>query len=547
MRTGVDKMLPPGISRIVMPLISAIMVLVLVGPLPVQAAPPPPIDLILGGTGATTLNFTNIKPGDNGNMTITLHNAGTLDGQVTVWVSNLVNIRGPVPDPKFASLPGELADYLLLNASSRGLAANIALPAKIINFPQTVSGPYYVRINPLRAGETINITWKWELPYQTGNNVQGRGASFKINYMLEELPPPEEEEVIISPPVTPPVTPPAPTPQPPAPTPPVTPPVTPPAPTPQPPAPTPPVTPPVTTGVVLEGITGTVMIDADGLVQETAVLKDKTGNFVLNIDKGTRITGPDGEVLDRLELIVTGERVNVLENMVVLSPAYKLTAYRKGVALSRINFNPYVTIAISYDTQSLPENALTPFMVNFTQNSSLVRLDSPPGSTFESGKIPALVTHASFFAVVAELVPSPPPLPPHFRASNLIISPEQTRPGLTVSISLDITNDGAVGGSYELYLVIDGVVRAIKQMTIEPNSVSTVMFEVSDLAVGTHQVKVAGLTGEFRIIAATVVTPPGTPIDWSLLDLSVAAMIAAAVLATYLVIRKLRQAEHSTI
>ena len=147
---------------------------------------------------------------------------------------------------------------------------------------------------------------------------------------------------------------------------------------------------------------------------------------------------------------------------------------------------------------------------------------------------------------MAERVPPPPPLPPHFRASNLIISPEQTRPGLTVSISLDITNDGAVGGSYELYLVIDGVVRAIKEISIEPNSVVTVIFEVSDLAIGRHQVKVAGLTGEFRITGTTV-SPLGTTFDWSLLDWSVAAMVAAGLLATYLVIRRLRQTEHSTI
>ena len=180
--------------------------LVLASYVPVQAAPPPPIDLILGGEGATAWNFANIKPGDYGTKTVSLRNAGTLDGVITIWISNLVNTRISGADPKYAGLTGELADYLRLNASSRGLEANIALPAPVANYPRTSTGPYYVRVNPLRAGETINLTWRWELPVQTGNNVQGKGTSFMLNYMIEELPPappPAEDEPMNPAPPTP--------------------------------------------------------------------------------------------------------------------------------------------------------------------------------------------------------------------------------------------------------------------------------------------------------------------------------------------------------
>ena len=548
-------MLSIGKAKVVISLIAGIG-LVLTSYLPVQAAPPPPVDLILGGEGATPWSFTNIKPGDSGTKTVTLHNAGTSDGLITIWISNLVNIRISGVDPKYAGLPGELADYLRLNASSRGLEANVALPALVKNFPQTSSGPSYVRVNPLRAGETLNLTWTWELPAQTGNNVQGKGTSFNLNYMLEELPPPEEppaENEIIIPPAAPATTPtpaPAPTPAPvpaPAPAPsPI------PAPTPNPePQPLPPAipspTPPATLPVVMVTARFAVKVEADGItVQEASRLADNAGKFVIDIARGTRITGPDGKPLDNCELAVVKERVEELvavpKNAVALSPVYKITGHRDSAELSRVNFEPYVIITMSYDPKDLPENALPPFIVNFDRDGNPVRLDSPPGATFELGKAKGIAYHASYFAVMAELAPAPPPLPPHFKASNLVVSPGQARPGQPVSISIDIANDGAAAGTYELYLTIDGVVRAVKEITIEPNSITTLTFEVSDLAAGRHQIKLAGLTGEFRIIDA-IITPPGTPVDWSFVDLTVVGLLAAGVLVTYLVIRRLRESE----
>ena len=545
-----DNMLSIGRAKIVISPIAGI-ALALMSYLPVQAAPPPPVDLILGGEGATPWNFTNLKPGDSGTRTMTLRNAGTEDGLVTIWLSNLVNIRGPVPDPKLAGSPGELADYLLLNLASRGLEANVSLPAIIRNFPQVSSGPRYVRVNPLRAGETLSITWRWELPYQTGNNVQGKGTSFSLNYMLAELPPPEETPVEVLP-IAPAPVPPTPTPEPapapvPTPTPSPTPPPTPPPPLPPPP-PTPTPTPETVLPVVIVSAQFAVKVEVDGItVQETSKLADNAGNFVIDIAKGTRITGPDEKALDKFELTVVKERIEELvkvpENMVTLGPVYKVTGHRDGEELSRVNFEPYVTITISYDPRDLPENALPPFIVNFDRDGNPVRLSTPPGSIFELGKAKAVVYHASYFAVMVELAPPPPPLPPHFKVSNLIVSPGEARPGQPVSISIDIANEGAIGGSYELYLTVDGVVRAVKEITIEPNSVTTVRFEVYDLAPGRHQVKLAGLTGEFRVIS-TVVSLPGTPIDWSLFDLSVVGLIAAGLLATYLVIRRLRRTEH---
>ena len=543
--------------------------LVLASYVPVQAAPPPPIDLILGGEGATAWNFANIKPGDYGTKTVSLRNAGTLDGVITIWISNLVNTRISGADPKYAGLTGELADYLRLNASSRGLEANIALPAPVANYPRTSTGPYYVRVNPLRAGETINLTWRWELPVQTGNNVQGKGTSFMLNYMIEELPPappPAESEPMNPAPATPqnppapvlPVAPPVnPTPEEPPATlkpPPVIPPV------PAPPAIVPPITPiveiPPATAPVAEGTLSILMVDssyvlktdASGIVQQSTKLSDKAGNFIIDIAKGTRVTDPDGLVLDKFELVVVNqsmpELVSVPSGIVPVGPVYTIVGYRNGKPVSHVNFEPYVTLTLAYDPKGLPENALAPFVVNFVKDGKLLKLASPPGSIFESGKVKATAYHASYFGLAAEVLPEAP-LPPHFRVTGLQINPGQARPGQTVAIIVDIANDGATAGTYEMHLIIDGVVRAVKDVSLEPNSVSTLTFEVADLAPGKHQVNIAGVTGEFRITDA-VVSVPGTPIDWSLVDITVAGLLVSGLLITFLVIARLRRADRNS-
>ncbi|MDO8578833.1 MAG: hypothetical protein Q7R50_06620 [Dehalococcoidales bacterium] len=552
--------------------------LVLASYVPVQAAPPPPIDLILGGEGATAWNFANIKPGDYGTKIVSLRNAGTSDGMITIWISDLVNTRISGADPKYAGLTGELADYLRLNASSRGLEANVALPAPVTNYPRTSTGPYYVRVNPLRAGETINMTWRWELPAQTGNNVQGKGTSFTLNYMLEELPPPEPPaenepmnpapptpqnppvtQVPDNPPVTPPPTPPAtPVPE----EPPVTPkptPVIPPPPS----LPTvvPPIAPaleipPATAPVMPEGGLSILMInspyalktDASGIVQQTAKLSDKAGNFVIDIAKGTRVTDPDGIAIDTFELAVVNqsmqELVSIPSGTVPVGPIYTIVGYRNGKRVSRVNFEPYVTLTLAYDPKGLPENALTPFVVNFVKDGKLIKLASPPGAIFESGKVKATAYHASYFGLAAEVLPEAP-LPPHFRVAGLQINPGQARPGQTIAIIVEIANDGATAGTYEMHLIIDGVVRAVKDVSMEPNSISTLTFEVADLAPGKHQVSVAGVTGEFRITDA-VVSVPGTPIDWSLVDITVAGLLVSGLLITFLVIARLQRADRNS-
>ncbi|MFC1953153.1 hypothetical protein ACFLWR_03380, partial [Chloroflexota bacterium] len=302
------------------------------------------------------------------------------------------------------------------------------------------------------------------------------------------------------------------------------------------------VSPPVLKTIIL-GDERTVETEADGTLRESLTLADPSGRFVIDINSGSRIISSDGRPLTRIEVTENGESVPLPGNAVTLSSIYKVTGYIDESVVSGISFEPSARITILYDPRDLPENAFPPFISNYTEEGGWIQLESPPGSFSEIGKAKALIYHASWFAAVTELALPPPPLPADFRASNLYISPEKSQTGEPVIINLTITNTGAVSGSYEMYLIIDGIVRAVKNITLAGQSVEMVSFNVSNLGVGKHQVKVAGLTGEFQIVQATVISPDRTTIGWVFAEVSLAIVIITLLFSLFLIIRKSRRVQ----
>ncbi len=300
-----------------------------------------------------------------------------------------------------------------------------------------------------------------------------------------------------------------------------------------------------TTGGLLEinmmGQESSIEIRADGTLGKALTLTDRDGNFILDIDSGTKLTGSDGAALSNMEVKVVNKSIVVPDNILVLSPIYELTGYNRNMEITRISFEPAARLTIRYDPQKLSENTFLPFVANYTNEQGMVRLQPSPDFPVETGKVKTLVGHASLFFVAAEVSLPPPPLPARFKASNLTINPKQAYLGQTVTISLTVANEGATAGKFELHLIIDGITREIEELTLTGNSSETLTFEVSNLAIGSHQVKVAGLTGRFDVVV-TVVSPPMEPgFNWLLLDTSVGAALAICLLVLYLVARRSRR------
>jgi len=654
-----NMQIPSVIQHTARLLLAAIIGLVLAGSFsaPVKAADNP-VDLELGGEGATSWNIVNIEPGDSGIKTVELHNAGSKDGFVTIWVSDIISGEGINPESETGDItePGEFTDYLLLDLTADGLSSNVNLPTTINNLPQSATCSDYIELIPLKAGDTVDLQWDWELPAQTGNDAQGDDVSFTINYLLQgctitdvsgvvteegvfteevtiepesgkaqitigedttgqtkegeplseiwiieidkepSAPPPDTKIVgeihalgpdgaTFDPPITftstynpddipkranerdlvivlwdknagkwvelegctvdtvnntisapvshfsrytiiAPVPPP----------PPLEVEISPPEVE---------IPPPVPAPSLLEadmlGKTGKVEIGADGTLAESLTLSDASGNFTINIDSGTKVTGSNGVQLNLIELTIAEESIVVPDDIVILSPFYKLIGYTRSMEVTGINFDPFAMLTIRYDPRDLPENAFLPFIATYTDDEGLVGLQPPPDSTVGIGEAKALIYHASLFVVATEVAPPPPPLPARFEASNLTINPQQVQLGQPVTISLTITNEGAIEGSFELHLIIDGIVRMVTEITLAGKGSETLTFEVSNLAVGKHQVKIAGLAEQFRVVMTT--TPPTEGgVNWPLIDMSVGAALVIGALVLYFITRRSRQA-----
>ena len=168
-----------------------IIVFTLIISLPITAeAQGSTVNLVLGGQGAMPWSVLNIKPGDSGTQELTLRNAGSTNGVVAIWISDIVDTPGTDTKAETGGNAdqGLLSTYLVFSVSCSALTTNITLPANLASLPQSASSSNYININPLDAGQTLVVDWQWALPPQTGNDVQGATLSFSINYDLEGLP-----------------------------------------------------------------------------------------------------------------------------------------------------------------------------------------------------------------------------------------------------------------------------------------------------------------------------------------------------------------------
>jgi hypothetical protein len=641
-------------------LLTSVMIAVtVISSIPATArAETPPIDLQLDSAAYTPIIGNDIKPGDSGIKTVQLHNAGSKSGFVSIWVSDIINGEGLNPESETGDTTGfgQLDAYFTLDLSVAGLDTSLNLPASIKDLPKSDNSREYISVIPLKAGQTKTLDWHWELPADTGNEVQGDNLTFSINYLLREaaitdvsgsisaggvftrdvtiLSEENEGKMVISENTTA-TTADNKTPtdmwlikmdnEPPAP------------PTDKTiaglyydagpsgttfdkpltltvsylpkdipagvselelyitlwdettsqwvalpncvvdtnaktisaeithfsrytvqcrkPASVPVYIPPVIvtdeesdkedTGgnklaVNLLDEESLVDIGEDGTLEESLVLGDPDGNYSIDIKAGTRVTGTGGIRLGRIELEIVDIYMVLPDNTETLSPVYKLTGYTVEGEVTDITFDPLVTLKIRYNPDDLPENSYLPFLAIYTDKDGLVPLEISEGSIVEPGWAQGLINSGGLFFAAAEAAPPPQPLPAHFRATSLIISPEETKTGKPVSISVTITNDGDTSGSYELYLTIDGIVRATQLFDLNARSSKTLTFEISNLSVGTHQVQAAGLIGSVKVDRLQV-QPLGAGVNWLILDLGVALVVTIGLIVWLYFFRRARQ------
>jgi hypothetical protein len=91
------------------------------------------------------------------------------------------------------------------------------------------------------------------------------------------------------------------------------------------------------------------------------------------------------------------------------------------------------------------------------------------------------------------------PKPAEFTLTDLIISPLETYLGETVQISVNVTNIGEVEGNETVNLEINAVLKDTANITLVGNSSDIVAFADIENIVGTYNVQVGSLIGNFTI------------------------------------------------
>ena len=83
---------------------------------------------------------------------------------------------------------------------------------------------------------------------------------------------------------------------------------------------------------------------------------------------------------------------------------------------------------------------------------------------------------------------------------TLTIEPASIDIGQSVSITVDVTNEGEASGTKTVTLFVDGGRVEGKDVTLGAGATETVSFTYVEQDAGTHTVRVEGLTGQFEAV-----------------------------------------------
>lgn len=453
------------------------------------------VKLQLGGEGATPWDITNIRPGDIGLKTVILQNAGTIDGTVRIWLSDVINAEGVNPEPETGdtTIPGELGQYLLLKVTASGLTSNLDFPVPINSFPQGTSSPSYIQIDSLTAGQSKTLVWEWSLPSPTGNEVQGDVVTFTINYLLEEIVPDTGGDSPSG---------------------------------------------PAETSYYLELVApntqSKVILVKQGKIATSTIFNALDNKLTLSLDSGTKIVYDNVEPPARLEITESEETPILPDGFVRLSPVYSLRVCTSDGTHHEVSFDPPLRLVLNNDPSKLPEDTSSIFLAYYDEDGEAwVQLQEPEGFIAVAGEAAAQINHFSLIAVLAHVAPKAPE-PARFRLSGFLVNPSQIKAGETTTITIHIANVGGLSGEYSLKIDVKDLLQTSRMLRITPGEDRVVQIEVTAPGPGIYEVVIGNESGYFTVEG----TPPAPFGYWWIFFL----IVATLTLLVSLLIRKKKPA-----
>ena len=267
-------------------------------------------------------------------------------------------------------------------------------------------------------------------------------------------------------------------------------------------------------------------INSSRVILGNLKVTDTEGLFTFEVAKYTKVLTPDNS--NKIYIHIADAPPSPPDGFEIVGDTYEFGP-------SGTTFDSPARLAMSFHPDHLPEHTEYVVLARYTPETGWEELDAErqDGVAGELSSMTTGVDHFTMYAILAKVSPAPPA----FAVSSLDISPGQATIGETVTIATEATNTGGTKGSYSLELKIDGVVKAVKEITLDPDQSQIVSFELTDLPLGAHQVQVSDLTAELSIVPLPP-TPPLAPAakpfayGWLIAVISALAAIAALAFIT---------------
>ena len=154
-----------------------------------------------GNSAVTTFSVTSVAPGDTGNGSGTLANAGSLGGEFDVAFSAITNTGGS-GGGEFEDGVGnlgavaEISVYIDVDQSSDWSSGDIGLKSDATTYNHPTALDYaaidnygsdsWDAIETMAASDADDFVVMWRVPTSAGNNIQGDSVSFDVTFILEQ-------------------------------------------------------------------------------------------------------------------------------------------------------------------------------------------------------------------------------------------------------------------------------------------------------------------------------------------------------------------------
>lgn len=154
-----------------------------------------------GDTPVTTFAVTNVAPGDSGNGSVTLSNAGasSIVGELDIVFSAVTNTAGTVGE--FADASGdlggiaEIAVYVDVDESSDWNSGDIGLKSDGTTYTTSLdwdtinnydSETWDAVVPAMAASASDGFIIQWQVPTSANNTIQGDSVSFDVTFYLQQ-------------------------------------------------------------------------------------------------------------------------------------------------------------------------------------------------------------------------------------------------------------------------------------------------------------------------------------------------------------------------